>query len=738
MPIFSFKGFTAGSSVALSAMQGSNSSSGSVSTWGQGSVGTVDILTIAPSAIAAPVVIGFEATNLTGLSLSTPPANTFYDPEFHEITYFWTVNGRPYSPYLAPENIVDGWNNPDVAYGKKIAFHFPDTGTFTVELWAVDREGITTDVASTEIIVLDPDAVFPGTQTVCYSNDGGETWSGEKPGCQHATSFSQLASAISNANGPLRILFKRGQEYSRTEVQRLRAINPGDYLNFVGTWGSGAKPIIHGLDSLPVFEMYNAVHATDFLTFDNIDFRGDWDAESETGVPTYSPFQFWSNDRDVHFTVSRCDFSGFSLIHGTPGETASFIGYADCVITNWQDMGLFYQNGPSAFVAKIGCRLQQNADARNGPPNGEGKNSFYNHHGPMRYGNIKHFYVACCDMFSRNGWFDRTDQPCMRMQTNSEPGDSFIIERVVCEGGSDQITVSGNNGGTPENPGNNLIDRVLLIGTAMTFRSFIYAENGNMTVRNVLGIVPNVPGYKPNSWNGSVYMTGELGPDVNESGPIQIYGNTFLNLQNTANDPGHNWVAITDVEGFVNATYENNIAHGPDLTTPATANGTMNIATPIPGIEPRYKGILFNEFGQENGTLSGTVANNGNFTLPYPSGSNQAYWLGLPSSDNRHQIRFSGIGFFHASRGQISVSYEASGIRITNISGTTWGGGTDWSLKLDRKSQMSGIPSTYASPGSLPLPQPVAAIGNGEGLMPYDDFREARRNTLSDGALNPS
>jgi len=736
MVTLSFRGFAQGASVALLATQNGNSSSGSVSMWGQGSVGTLNIQTIAPSILVAPIVLGFEAIDIAGFDVSGGPGpGAVYDPSFHEITFIWTINGQPLAPYSAPQNMVTGWNNPNVAYGKKIAFHFSDPGTYVIDLWAVDSSG-TTGTASTTIVVSNPDSVFPGVQTVCYSNDPGETWAGEKPSCQRATSFSQLASAIGNASGPLRILFKRGQEYLRTEVQRLQFTGAGDYMNHVGTWGAGAKPILHGLDSGPIFETYNADHTTEWCTFDNLQFRGDWDPVSETGKQTYSPFQFWSNDRSTHFTVSRCDFSGFDLIHGTPGEVSSFMGFADCVVTDWQNMGIFYQTGAAAFVAMLGCRIQQHVDAGNGPPNGEGTNSFYNQHGPMRYGHLDHMYVACCDMFSRCGWFDKTDQPCMRMNTDGAIDKSFIIERVVCEGGSDQITISGNNGGTPEQPGNMLIDRVLLIGTAMNFRSFIYAEYGGLTVRNVIGVMPDVPGYKPNTWNGSIYMTGQIGPDGNEDAPVRVYGNTFLNLQSPANDPGHVWTEFADSEGFTDKTVENNISHGPNLNNSVTAGAAMDLSTDIPGVSPRYKGILFNEFGQENGTLGASVPNNGSFTLPYPAGTGQAYWLALPATDNRHQIQLSGVGFFHASRGQIAVGYETSGIRITNLSGATWNSGVTWALKLDRKSQKSSIPTTYQSPPALPLPRPLSAIGGGLGVMPFDDFEEAERVTPTAGALN--
>ena len=487
-----------------------------------GGAGTVAIAETKPATLVAPVVLGFEATSHTGFTLSTPPAGTGYDPAYHEIYHVWVVRGQPFPAYTAPQNMPAAWNNANVAYGKKVALFFPTAGTYVVDLWCIDRNGETAIAESTSLVIADADAAYPDTQTICYSNDGGETWAGEKAGCQRVTSYAALQTAIDAGNN-LRILFKRGQEYLRAETQRLRFTSAGARLNHVGAWGTGADPILHGQDSLPLFETFNAIHGTDYLTFDNIDFRGDWDASKERGYPTYSPIQFWSNDKITHFTVSNCSFSGFLLISATPGQdSACFIGYANSIVTNWQDMGMFYENGPNSWVAKCGMRIQQNVDALNGPPASVGKNNrHHNHHGSMRYGLIGHFSVSCSDMFSRNGWFSNTDQPCMRMQTNSAVGDSFLVDRVVCEGGSDIMTIAGNNGGTPENPGNLLIDKALFVGTAHTFRSFVYAENGGLTVRNMYGIMPDVPGYKVDSWSGSIYLTGEIGPDVNEDSPIQ-------------------------------------------------------------------------------------------------------------------------------------------------------------------------------------------------------------------------
>ena len=143
MPTFAFKGFNTGSAVALSVAQGGNTEAASIPAWGQGNLGSIDILTVAPPVITAPSGVWFEAIQIQDFNVSGPGPGEVYDPSFHEITYIWTVRGQPLPAFSAPENMDTGWNNPNLAYGRKIAFHFAQPGTYAIDLWAVDSDGTT-------------------------------------------------------------------------------------------------------------------------------------------------------------------------------------------------------------------------------------------------------------------------------------------------------------------------------------------------------------------------------------------------------------------------------------------------------------------------------------------------------------------------------------------------------------------------------------------------------------------
>ena len=722
--------------MALSAAQGANSASESVATWGQGNVGSLSILTIAPGVITAPAGIWFEVTNIAGFAAAGGPApGEVYDPSFHEITFIWTVNGSPLAPYTAPQNMVQGWNDPNHAYGKKVAFHFPDPGTYQIDLWAVDRNG-TTGTASTTLVVADPDSLYPGTNTVCFSNDPGETWAGEKPGCQRITSYGSLQGAIDSAGGPLRILFKRGQTIE--DDSRLRVDTGSRWLNHIGAWGSGAKPVIVPRRSGFLYEFKNANPVTHFTVAD-IRFQGGWDAASETGIPGQAPFYWLENQTDCQYTISRCEFDGFDNIWLGVGDSSGVVVVADCVATNWRDYGGYIHSCPNQRFALIGSRFQQNVDAQNGPPPPWGKNGFYNDHGPLRYAHLGDAYLACSDFFSRNGWSvlgsDKADQPCLRINATptTNPADC-IIERCVCEGGYQVVTLEAKNAATTEYPGNFLIDRALLIATPKTFKSFITVEFGGTTIRNCVGVMADVPAYHTNSWQGAIKVETQAPATGNLDGPLQFYGNSFVNLRGTGNDPGDPWPVVNETTTFNNTDFQNNIAHGPGLDTPVSA-GPIDLATTLQGVTPRYKGVLYNEFGQEDGTFASTIANGASFTLAYPAGTDQAYWQAIEAIDTRHMLAMDN-SIFHAVLGEFTVAFEAAQVRITNLTGSSWNSGTAWRLKLDRKSLKSSIPATYANPGTLPLPRPTSAIGSGLGLLPHDDFEAVVRGGQTAGALN--
>jgi len=736
MPDFTFEGFATGAPVAIDVAQGGLTASGAVTGWGQG--GSLAIAVTAPGAVTAPAGIWFEATGLAGFAAGGPGAGEVYDPRFHEITYVWDFgDAGSFAPAL---NMPTAWNDRNLAYGPQVAHVFASPGTYTVSVWAVDANGVTGS-ASTTVTVADPDTVYAGGKTIVFSNDPGETWAGAPAGAMQVTSLGALRSAIGSldffhANTSCRVLFRRGQTVSNFWLNLDIAT-----VQHFAAWGSGADPVLQPQDGQFAFDLQNSAPVPQF-TVTGLDLRGDWDAATETGYPTRSPFFFNQSPTDCHYVIHGCAFSGFSDIWLSIGsDRASTIVFSESTVTNWRDYGFYCEvvstANTGAKLAFVGSSIAQNPDALNGGD----KNQLYNTHGPLRIASRPKVYIGACDFFSRNGWSglgsDTADQPCLRLNANALPNQFYNIDRVACEGGYVTIKADGHSGGLTENPGNFLIDRALCVASAKTIQPIQLAYGGT-TVRNALVVVPNVPAYH----GGNPLAAGvAYAPDTpaagNADARMALYSSTFLNLRDAANDPGWAWAAATGTASFNVIAVENNLVHGPALDTPVAADAPVDVATPVAGFATRYKGVRFN-FRHQTGTLAAAVPDGGSFTIPYASvtraiypqsggtATDQAYWQAIAATDTKHAITI-GSTLCLAARGQFAVSYDASVITVTNTSGASWGAGAGWNLRLDRSSLIPAMQAAFSNLGqTIPLARPQAgsaAVGaGGLGLGARGDF----------------
>ena len=704
---------------------------------GAGSLASVDILTISAPKPVAPAGVWFEAVDPAGFESAAPLPGAAYDPRFHQITYLWTIRGSPLRPYGAPENMVDTWNNPNRAWGRQVAFVFPEPGSYLVELRAIDRSG-NVAVAETRITVVDSDIAYPGAQTICVSKDPGETWAGAPPGARRVQSPSELQAAIVRAAEPQRVLFRRGQSFN------MPAIDLGEGpVGYVGAWGEGGRPTLVPSDDQIMLRLGRRSRTRQF-TVANVNFRGGWDPTTETGRHPRSPFIWAQSPTVAHYTVSNCDIAGFRNVDTQVGELPSTVILADCRVTDWSGYG-FYLWCPNARFAFIGMQIAQNPDALHGGGRGGVP---ANTQGPVRISDCAEVYIGVTDLFSRTGWSglagELADQPCLRLNTNGRRGFSANLDRIVAEGGWQVITITGARGRYQRNPGNYLIDKALLIGTAKTIGPFVSSEMGGLTMRNVIGILPDTPRKHPNRWQGAVVFEERNPGTGNMETPMTVHSSTFLSLLTPANRPSGGWKLEEGADAFSEQTLENNLLGQAER---------FDLGSSLPGIRPRFRGIRYN-FEPQSGELSAAVPPRGAFAVTYAAitedtvqrtgtaPTTPAYWQGLPASDRQHVLRV-GRKVYHASRREIAVRFDPDAVRILNLSGEAWPAGERWSLRLDRKSQIPPMDDSYASPATLPLPRPApgsqAAGGTGQGLSAYDDFLGSIRPALPlKGAIEPS
>jgi len=178
---------------------------------------------LAPSRTSgvAPLSVFFDASG-TVSDITTRP--------FHDLNYawdfgdssagVWSLNGRP-------KNLAKG----------AVAGHvFETPGTYTVTLTVRNELG-ETDVEQVAITVQNPETVYAGANTVCFSTSGDFTGCPAGAGTVTTANISALQSRVATNR---RLLLRRGETFVRDASVRINVAGPGT----LGAFGAGARPIV--------------------------------------------------------------------------------------------------------------------------------------------------------------------------------------------------------------------------------------------------------------------------------------------------------------------------------------------------------------------------------------------------------------------------------------------------------------------------------------------------------------
>lgn len=647
---------------------------------------------------------------------AVPSGSLAVSNSFQRVTYVWVVSGQPLSDY-GVANLPTQWKNPSIKYGQRVYFYFdqPDT-TYSIYCWARLDDGTAIGLSSVEVTTGNANTTYSGTNTICWDPSG--TFSGKPTGAQECTTMAQVTTALNAATSAKRLLFARGQTFTNV------VITEKDHLKYMGAFGSGARPIVRPNTSgsaifSPNGASVGSPSSLDHFILDSIDFRGYWDAATETGMA--GDFVHAIHTSCTFALMHNCNVQGFKVVHMHLSDVNAFrLLFARTSITNWQDYGFYTAENGNAYYSLAEMDISQPTNAPTG--SNQGRHYLNNMQGGIRMGgayaglNLSQFSVQ-----SRGSW-SPAEQAAMRLNSVPTEDAEQILDRVTAESGGAVIWNTGANSGYQEKRLRGVWDKVLIVSTAKTGYDVVLAHCGGVDYRNILVVTPNVSDPDNAPVVRGFSLTPDGAPDTNNlNAPVRFLGCTRLDLRNSTNDLG-DVPALHHSGGgsFTNFTSNHNVEHGPSLDTPV--DGGLTTASNILGFVSRWGGVRPN-FPLITGTFGSSVAHNGTFTISYPSGTNKAYWDGLSAENHKHAIRVNNGAIYYADAtfgAGMEVAYLGSSIRITNRSGVTWSAGQAYQIRLDRHTEMTTVAGTV-SPSAIPLYLPPSAFDD-SGLVPYDDF----------------
>ena len=187
---------------------------------------------IQPSRISgvAPLGVFFDATGTTSTTTIRP---------FHEVSYQWDFDDPTSGNWNSWDATSSTWGPGDLsknqARGPHASHVFEKPGSYDVLLNTMDSNGNTATKQVT-IDVQDPDVVFAGTNTVCFSGSG--DFGGCPAGAQQVTT-SNFNTAMTHAAPGKRLLLHRGEQWTAASSANLVASGP----NTLAAYGNSADSV---------------------------------------------------------------------------------------------------------------------------------------------------------------------------------------------------------------------------------------------------------------------------------------------------------------------------------------------------------------------------------------------------------------------------------------------------------------------------------------------------------------
>lgn len=676
------------------------------------------------------------------------PANSnsygSYDALSDEIEYHHFM-GDTGATFTVPGSLHTTFRNRNEGIDRTATHVYRAAGDYQWDVIAVDANG-NWATASTTITVKADD--FTAANTIVMDASG--SFAGAPASNYQVTTFAAMKSALEGLLGSqsiVKVLGKYGDTY--TNVDGLwHSACPNFIMDAWGTPANG-NPVFTqtaASDASKVFTVYGNTAATKKLTVANWDFLNYWDSTEEIATNGYGMYQW---DRTVLYVdtasynnVVDILFDNVSIDgHGIGAYFVSSAGgrftFHEVSNTNYKNYFVFQAVG-DGINSMVGCHMKQPANALNGVENKDSYGQLRHCHNGWRTSASATYVISNNFVQPKHGWTYASgvnDQSAFRLNTSGTGDMKVYMNRNQIEG---TISVDTYNAG--------------MIPTHLYLNSnYIYSVNaqggvcvgiscvGPIIKNNVFVIPDTIQGL-----GGGVCLLAiwdETHPANINDAPIRIYSNTFVDLRTNANTHG-DYVGAVDIVAGLGMTPEiaNNVFHAPNRTPAITSDGPL--ATTSMGFDASYPGTRIG-FEKVSGTLAADVATSQSFTIPYASITS---WTGgsVTQSDFSGAVARSAIVIGTTNladnfnpclaeyRGEISVSFDAGGIVVTNLDATTWTSGQGWVAHLDRSGSAMATDTRYAAQANTTYtyavtPSSAAYQGVVSGpVSPVDIFGNAR------------
>jgi hypothetical protein len=522
--------------------------------------------------------------------------------------------------FTAPTQVIamdaaDGGNRANSRYmrGPLGAHTFRTPGTYRIRVAVLEPATGSWGQGTTTVEVRDPDTFFAGSATLFVDRTGAYT--NAPAGARRFTSLSGALSTLASASTPHRIVLENGQTHTMTSafgIYEPRGAS-GTCMRIEARAKTGPRPVIALSGGNFAGSSFNerfivdrqregSPSATHGTVFQYIEVRGEWDTRTETG----NTGVFYNNEGpqtgSTHVVADQCVVSGlWTFIVQTDfndnagvsdgSDSGIMLCLSDNRITDWADYGFF--SGARARHVFLGNRIAQNVDAQGGGPKTDPPDN--TRHGPLRISRPDTDIVASNDLFSCTGWAPwgalHGQQAALRWGTGPNlPGMRLNMQNNALETPWTALLLIPASSSVGRQLSNAVVEGNLMV-SGFQARASIECAHGGLTLRNNICIHPDIPldsrsfgglnsGIQSNSF---VWLSGGSsgGNPNNNSTPIRIYNNTFVNL--TRDNFGGN--IVTNTIGFSNVTVRNNIVHEPNLSNTPHAPMTSTVAFTC-----RYKG----------------------------------------------------------------------------------------------------------------------------------------------------